>query len=90
MADQDPGPLQHPRERRQGGLGREAGTAQMWLDPDTIMAVPDGEGRGEVGVGSRQLKVPRGLDDLPTSSVRNNVAAHVLVLDGALCEFQAP
>lgn len=44
MADQDPGPLQDPRERRQGGLGREAGTAQMWLDPDTIVAVPDGEG----------------------------------------------
>lgn len=41
-------------------------------------------------MGSRQLKVPRGLSDLPASSVRNSVAAHALVLDGALCEFWAP
>lgn len=50
----------------------------MQPDPDTTAAMPDGEGSGEVGVRSRQLKVPRGPSDLPASSVRNDVAALVL------------
>ena len=66
--------------------GEEAGrfgegsrdTAQTKPDSDTTTVVPDGEGLGEVGVGSRRLKGPRGLGDLPASSVRNNVAALVL------------
>jgi len=52
-------------------------TAQRPPDPDTAAAVPDGEGSGEVGVGSRRLKVPRGLGNFAASSVRNNTAALV-------------
>lgn len=71
--------------------GEEAGrfgegsrdAAQMQPDPNTSAVVPDGDGSGGVGVGSRRLKVPRGLSDLPASGVR-------MVLDGALCDFQAP
>lgn len=78
-ADQDPGPPAAPWGEEAGRFGEGSrDTAQMQPDPDMTTAVPDGEGSGEVGVGSRRLKVPRGLGNLPASSVRNNAAALVL------------